>query len=309
VGIATMLDRTKAGGAGTGGDAAGGGNGRWERIKTGRSKYLAAAICLSLCVIMVMPLVASVLASVKPSSEAAAVPPTYLPSALSPESYERLWEFQSGLPTYLANSLGVALLTIVMALALTVPAGYALGRFAIPGKELMFIFLLLALIIPYQALLTPIFLMFNDLGLTNTLLGLAIIHTAIQLPFSLYIMRNSFEAVPKELEEAAAVDGANSWQVLVKVYLPTLMPAVVTVALFAFITSWNEFLGALVMMNKDSSYTLPVILVLSRTQTSLGGTDWGMLQAGVTIAIIPCVGVYLLLQKYYVAGLLAGAVK
>ena len=280
-----------------------------RRGAPGRTRYLVAAVCLTLCTIMVMPLLASVLASVKSPTEAAAVPPAYLPRELSSESYERLWSFQSGLPTYLANSLGTAFLTIAFALILTVPAGYALARFRIPGKEFFFIFLLLALIIPYQALLTPIFLMFSEIGLTNSLLGLAIIHTAIQLPFSLYIMRNSFEAVPKELEEAASVDGANSWQTLIRVFLPSLVPAVVTVALFAFITSWNEFLGALVMMNKDSSYTLPVVLALSRTQTSLGGTDWGMLQAGVTIAIVPCIGIYLLLQKYYVSGLLTGAVK
>jgi multiple sugar transport system permease protein len=122
-------------------------------------------------------------------------------------------------------------------------------------------------------------------------------------------MRYSFEAVPRELEEAAVVDGCNSWQTLIRIFLPSLLPAVVTVAIFAFITSWNEFLGALVMMNEDSSYTLPVVLALARTQTSLGGTDWGMLQAGVTISIIPCIGIYLLLQRYYVSGLLSGAVK
>lgn len=281
----------------------------WSAVWAGRSRYLVGATCLLLCTVVLLPLVVSVLASVKPPTEAAAVPPTYVPHGVSFDNYERLWEFQAGLPTYLVNSFGTAFLTIALALALTVPAGYALARFPLPGKEILFIFLLLALIIPYQALLTPIFLMFSDIGLTNSILGLAIIHTAIQLPFSLYIMRYSFEAVPRELEEAAVVDGGNSWQVLIRIFIPSLVPAIVTVALFAFITSWNEFLGALVMMNKDSSYTLPVVLALSRTQTSLGGTDWGMLQAGVTLSIIPCVGVYLLLQKYYVSGLLSGAVK
>jgi ABC-type glycerol-3-phosphate transport system permease component len=149
----------------------------------------------------------------------------------------------------------------------------------------------------------------SGLGLTNNLLGLAIVHTTIQLPFSLYIMRNAFEAVPRELEEAAVVDGANSWQVLRRVFMPTMVPAVITVTLFAFVTSWNEFLGALVMMTRDSSLTLPLVLAAARSVTSLGSTDWGMLQAGVTIAIIPCVLVYFLLQRYYVAGLLSGAVK
>ena len=146
--------------------------------------------------------------------------------------------------------------------------------------------------------------MFAKLGLTNSMLGLAIIHTAIQLPFSLYVMRNAFEAVPRELEEAAVIDGCNTLQVLVRICLPAVVPAIITVALFAFITSWNEFLGALVMMNKGDTFTLPPILAAARSVSSLGGTDWGMLQAGVTVSIIPCIGIYLLLQRYYVSGLL-----
>jgi multiple sugar transport system permease protein len=258
---------------------------------------------------MLLPLTMSVLASLKTTTEAAAVPPTYVPSELSLAGYQRLWNYQSGLPHYLTNSFVTAFLTIALTLVLTVPAGYALARFPIPGKEVLFVLLLLALIIPYQALLTPIFLMFSKLGLTNTLIGLAIIHTTIQLPFSMYIMRNSFESVPRDLEEAAVVDGADSWQVLRRVFLPTMVPAIITVTLFAFVTSWNEFLGALVMMNTNESFTLPLILAAARTVTSLGSTDWGMLQAGVTISVIPCVLIYLLLQRYYVSGLLSGAVK
>jgi len=275
----------------------------------GRARYLVAAVCVIICTVMLMPLVMSVLASLKPTVESAASPPTYLPHALSFDSYQRLWTYQEGLPAYLANSLGTALLAIAITLALTVPAAYALARFPIPGKEVIFVVLLMALIIPYQALLTPIFLMFAKLGLTNSLLGLAILHTAIQLPFSLYVLRNSFNAVPPELEEAAIVDGASSFQALRWVFIPSTVPAIVTVALFTFIMSWNEFLGALVLMSRGSMYTLPLVLASARTETSLGGTDWGMLQAGITISIVPCVLVYLLLQRYYVSGLMSGAVK
>lgn len=279
------------------------------RFWKGRTKYLLGAICVAICVVMLAPIVFSVLASVKPTAEASSVPPTYLPTELSFESYERLWNYGSGLLRYVGNSLLAAVLTIVMTLVLTVPAGYGLARFPIRGKEIIFVLLLLALIIPYQALLTPIFLMFSNLGLTNSVLGLAIIHTTIQIPFSLYIMRNAFEAVPVELEEAALVDGATSWQVLLRVFMPTIVPAVVTVTLFAFVMSWNEFLGALVMLNRDESFTLPLILAAARQVTSFGTTDWGMLQAGVTVAIVPCVIVYLLLQRYYESGLLSGAIK
>jgi multiple sugar transport system permease protein len=278
-------------------------------LRAGRARYLLGAVCVAISTVMLLPLVVSVLASVKPTAEAAASPPTYLPHSLSLDSYERLWTYQQGLPTYLLNSLGTALLAIAFTLVLTVPAAYALARFPVPGREVLFVFLLLALIVPYQALLTPMFLMFARVGLTNTLVGLAILHTAIQLPFSLYILRNSFSAIPRELEEAAITDGASSWQVLLRICVPSAVPAIVTVALFAFIMSWNEFLGALVLMSKGSSFTLPLILAAARTETSLGGTDWGMLQAGITISIIPCVLVYLLLQRYYVSGLMTGAVK
>ena len=280
-----------------------------EGLVRGRRKYLVSAICLAVCTVMLLPMLASVLASLKSTQEAAAVPPTYFPSGLSLDSYERLWSYQAGLPTYFSNSLGAALLTIVFCLALTVPAGYGLAKFRIPGKEALFVVLLLGLIVPYQALLTPLFFLFVQLKLHNSLVGLAIVHTAIQLPFSIYVMRNAFEAVPRELEEAATMDGCNSFQILVHICLPAVVPAMITVSLFAFITSWNELLAALVIMNKDSSFTLPLILAAARQQTSIGGTDWGMLQAGITISIIPCMAFYLLLQKYYMAGFLSGAVK
>jgi multiple sugar transport system permease protein len=284
----------------------------WRLAASGRRRrgeFLVGAICVTLCAIMLAPLVLSVSASLKTTEEASTIPPTYFTHHLSLDSYHRLWSYQAGLPTYLFNSGGTAFLAVAFCLLLTIPAGYALARFPVPGKEFVFVFLLLALIVPYQALLTPIFFMFSSLRLTNTLLGLAILHTAIQLPFSVYVMRNSFEAVPPEIEEAAVLDGASSWQILAYVYLPSIVPAIVTVALFAFITSWNEFLGALVMMNRGAIFTLPLILANAREATSIGGTDWGMLQAGITISIIPCVLFYLLLQKYYVSGFTSGAVK
>ena len=283
--------------------------GLFATLWQGRAKYLMGAIMIALALIMLLPIYATVTASVKLPAEAVAIPPTYFPQSFSLESYVKLWDYQHGLPRYLFNSFATAFLAIVFTVALTVPAGYALARFPIPGKEVLFVFLLTALIIPYQALLTPIFLMFAQLKLSNSLVGLAIIHTAIQLPFSLYVMRNSFEAIPKELEEAAVIDGCNTFQLLMRICIPSVVPAIVTVALFAFITSWNEFLGALVMLNKGEMFTLPLVLAASRTVNMLGGTDWGMLQAGVTVSIIPCVAIYLLLQKYYVSGLLNGAVK
>jgi multiple sugar transport system permease protein len=272
------------------------------------ARYLVAAVCVFLIALMLLPLVLSFLASVKPPEEASAVPPHYLPRALSIDNYRAVANYQAGLWTYVANSLIVAFLTIAFCLVLAVPAGYGLARFRIPFKEVFFLLILASMMIPYQAMLTPLYLMFSTLGLTNTHVGLAIVHTILQLPFSVYLMRNSFEGIPKEIEEASVMDGCTSFQILRRVFLPLVLPGMVTVALFAFIMSWNEFIAALIFMSRETSFTVPVMLTGVSTGT-FGTVDWGALQAGVIVSIVPCVVIYLLLQRYYVSGLLSGAVK
>jgi multiple sugar transport system permease protein len=271
-------------------------------------RYLLAAIAVFISALMLAPVVLSFFASIKSKADASATPPTYLPHSFSLENYHNILDYQAGLWTYVGNSLLVAALAIVLVVALAVPAGYGLARFRFRGKEVLFLVLLLPLMIPYQSLLIPIYMMFAKIGLANTHIGLAIIHAILQIPFSVYLMRNSFEGVPKELEEAAVVDGGTSFQLFTRVALPLVLPGVVTIALFAFITSWNEFLAALIVMNKETLFTVPVMLVGVRTG-HLGAVDWGSLQAGIIVSIIPCVLIYVFLQKYYVSGLLSGAVK
>ena len=272
------------------------------------AEYLIAAICVAMIVIMLWPLVMSLLASVKPAAEAGAVPPQYLPRAFSLENYRAVANYHQGVWVYVRNSLSVAAMTIVLCLLLSVPAGYGLARFEVPGKELWFLMLLASMMVPYQALLVPLYLMFAKLGLTGTQFGLAILHTILQLPFSIYLMRNSFEGIPREMEEAAVVDGASSLFTLRRVFLPLVAPGMVTVALFAFIASWNEFLGALILMNTESSFTVPIMLT-GVVSGDFGSVNWGGLQASVIVSIVPCLVVYVLLQKYYVSGFLSGAVK
>ena len=243
------------------------------------ARYLVAAVCVFLIAVMLLPLVMSFLASVKTPEEASAVPPTYLPHALSIANYRAVAHYQAGLWTYVSNSLIVAFLTIAFCLLLAVPAGYGLARFRIPFKEVFFLLILASMMIPYQAMLTPLYLMFSSLGLTNTHIGLAIVHTILQLPFSVYLMRNSFEAIPKEIEEASVMDGCSSMQILRRVFLPLVLPGMVTVALFAFITSWNEFIAALIFMSRETSFTVPVMLTGVSTG-NFGTVDWGALQAG-----------------------------
>jgi multiple sugar transport system permease protein len=162
--------------------------------------------------------------------------------------------------------------------------------------------------IPFQSILTPIFLILTRLGLQNTLTGLSLVYVTLQLPFAIFMMRNSFDAVPLEIEEAARIDGANSLQLLNRVMLPLVWPGVVTVALFAFLNSWNEFLGALVLTTDQSKFTLPVMMTAVQSGR-FGAIDWGAVQAGVTVMMAPCLVLFLLLQRFYIRGLTAGAVK
>ena len=270
--------------------------------------YLVGAICVLVITLMLGPIALSLFASIKTPAEASASPPNYLPQSLSTENYQKVFDYQAGLLTYAGNSFLVAAIAIVLCLVLAVPAGYGLARFKLPAKELVFVLMLAPLMIPYQALLVPIYLNFSKVGLANSHLGLAIVHAVLQLPFSIYLMRNAFEAIPKEIEEAALIDGATSFQVLRRIFLPLVVPGMVTVTLFTFINSWNEFLAALIFMNKESAFTMPIMLVSVRTGR-LGSVDWGALQAGVIVSVLPCILIYVLLQKYYVSGFLNGAVK
>jgi multiple sugar transport system permease protein len=279
----------------------------WRRTLS-PTALLISALCLLGIAVMAAPLVLSFLASIKTAADASATPPQYWPRALSFENYRKAIDYQAGLATYVANSALVAFLTIALCIALAAPAGYGLARFAIRGKEIAFLVLLAPIMIPYQAILTPLYLDFAKFGLVNSYLGLAIVHTILQLPFSIYLMRNSFEAIPREIEEAAMLDGCSAGKRLTHVFLPLGMPALVTVALFAFINSWNEFLAALIFMSRETSFTVPILLVNVRSGNH-GAVDWGALQASIIISVIPCLAVYLALQRYYVSGLLTGGVK
>ncbi|RBP16223.1 carbohydrate ABC transporter membrane protein 2 (CUT1 family) [Roseiarcus fermentans] len=279
-----------------------------RRKRLAPSALLASAACVGVIAVMGAPLALSFLASIKTPADASAIPPHYLPQALSADNYFKVIGYEAGLATYVANSGLVALMTIVACIALAAPAGYGLARFDMRGKEVAFLLLLAPIMIPYQALLTPLYLDFAKVGLVNTRVGLAIVHTILQLPFSIYLMRNSFEAIPREIEEAAMLDGCSSLSRLIHIFLPLALPAIVTVALFAFINSWNEFLAALIFMNRESSFTVPILLVSVQIGHH-GAVDWGALQASIMIAILPCLAVYLALQRYYISGLLSGGVK
>ena len=278
------------------------------RPKPQRSNILFYAVCTVLFVMFAFPLFWSVLTSLKPPSEASASPPTFLPSRLSFENYANLARYGDGIGRYLYNSVSVTLMTVVGAVLLATLGGYGFSRFHFPAKNIIFLVILVTLMIPFQSILTPLFLLLRFIHLQNTLLGLALVYITFQLPFAVFMMRNSFDSVPRELEEAALIDGCTPITLLTKVMLPVVLPGIVTVALFAFFGAWNEFLAALIFMSNAEDFTLPVML-LNAQAGQFGTINWGAMQAGLTVSMLPCAVLFLLLQRYYINGLIAGAVK
>jgi len=266
------------------------------------------ALSAFLAALFLFPLLWALLNSLKTKSEANQQPPSWFPHSLSLDNYRNLATFDQGVTTYLINSIVVSVFTVVGSVVVCVLGGYGFARFTFRGKSLLFGATLAILMVPYATILLPLYILLSRIGLGNTLLGLALVLVMFQLPFGIFLMRNSFEAIPRELEESALVDGCSSWGAWRHVSLRLVFPGVVTVALFSFLTSWNEYLAPLIFLNDGRKYTLPVMLVNIR-YASYNIIDFGALQAGIVVAMVPCLVVYLFLQRFYVSGLVAGALR
>ena len=262
----------------------------------------------ALAIVFLFPLVWAVINSVKTPAEANQAPPTLIPKSFSLGNFDTLMNYGVGLPTYFWNSVVVSGLTVVGTVVVCVLGGYGFARFDFFGKKHLFIAVVAILMVPYATILLPLYILLGKLGLQNSLVGLSLVLVMFQLPFGTLMMRNSFESVPRELEEAALVDGCSNVGALRHISLRMVAPGVVTVALFAFLASWNEFLAPLIFLNDASKFTLPIMLVNVRSG-SYGAVDFGALQAGVVVAMIPALALYLVLQRYYVNGLLNGALR
>lgn len=267
-------------------------------------------VCVCLAIVFLYPLYVMVTQSLKAPAEAVQVPPTMYPHAWSLENYRALADSSSGLSLLrsLGNSLVVSLSVTVLTTVVATLAGYGFARLPFRGSGVIFFLALVAFMVPFQAVITPLFLILRDLGLLGSRPGLILVIATFNLPFGLFLMRNAFAALPGSLEEAAMIDGCGTLGAMRRVLLPVALPGVVSTALLTFFTAWNEFFATLILLVDQDKYTLPVSLqMLASGQNNQ--VDWGVMQAGVTVTVLPCVVIFLLLQKYYVSGLLSGAVK
>lgn len=256
----------------------------------------------ALAIIFLYPILWTAVSSVSPS------PGTGQSDGWGLGNYADLANFQAGIWVYLGNSLFVSLLTVTLTLLVSFTGGYAFARFSFPGKEALFLTTIAILMVPYATLLIPLYVLLSNLGLQNSLVGISLVLTMFQLPFAMFMMRISFESVPREMDEAAMVDGCSSFGALWRVLLPAVKPGLITVGLFAFLAAWNDFMAPLILITDTDRMTLPLAVANMRVQVQ-GIVNYGATEAGVVVLALPCILLFLLLQRHYVRGFMSGAFK
>jgi multiple sugar transport system permease protein len=231
--------------------------------------------------------------------------PTMVPHSFTTQHFEKLFS-SSDFPTYLVNSLLVALASTAATVALALPAAYAFFRMDFPGRAALYRAILLAYAFPGVVVLIPLYGLFSAAGLVDSRISLVIVNVAFALPFAIWMMRSFLASVPREIEEAALIDGAPVATILLRIMVPLIAPGIASVAVFAFIASWTEYLFASVLIVSDERRTIPVGFAGIIGQYQI---DWGLLLAGATAATIPVVLLFALVGRWFVAGLTEGAVK
>jgi len=240
-----------------------------------------------------------------------ALSPSPIPSSTTLDHFRHLLGAQGSggellFLRYALNSAAVALATTIVGVALSCTAAYSLSRHRFAGRNTSLTSFLVVQMFPSTLLIMPLYVVLNRLGMLNSLVGLVLVYATTAIPFCVWTLKGYFDTLPRELEEAARIDGASHWGVFFKVVLPLARPGIAITALFSFMTAWNEFILASTFMTEDTSYTLPVLL-----QSSIGeySADWGLFAAGAIFTSLPVMVLFYFLQKYLVGGLTAGSVK
>jgi len=254
--------------------------------------------------VLVSPFVWVVLTSLRPAADL--LTNTFQPFAggLTLASYRAL--LASGFARYIGNSLFVCGTATVISVTLALLAAYSFSRKNFPGRNALLLLFALSQLFPFVVLITPIYIVFYHLGLVDTYLGLIIAYVAITLPFSVYLLVGYLGSVPRELDEAATVDGCSTVGTIIRVVLPVAWPGVVATAIYAFISAWEEFLFALTLMTSDAHKTVPLGLANFFGEYT---AHWDLVMAASVITTIPTLILFLFLQRWLVSGLGAGAVK
>ena len=276
-------------------------------MKSSLPKQIAVHTGLLLYVsFLVFPLLWMLSTSFKPTSEIYSGQPTIFPKQVSVEHYVAVVKQENVLPS-IGNSLSVGLVSTIIVVVIALPAAYALVRFKSALNNLALGWILTSQIFPAILLMVPLYIVLRGMKMTDSLLGLALVYVVWNLPFVLWMLHGYIKGIPIDLEEAAAIEGATRTQIIYRVLAPLLLPAIGAAMLFAFISAWNEFFFALVLMKSPGAITLPV--ELARFTGMEGQARTGPLAAASLIATLPSIALFAIMQKWFSSGLLAGAVK
>lgn len=263
----------------------------------------AAGVGISL--VLLFPVYWMVLTAVKPSSEILTFTPKFIPSSISLDSFRRaisaphFWDA-------VQNSLIIAGTVTVIAVALAFLAAVAIARFRFYGRRAFIFSILVVQMVPLNAMIIPIYLLLNEVDQVNRLSGVVITYLTFVLPFTVWTLRGFVANVPRELEEAAMMDGCTRFQAFYRVIFPLVFPGLVATSIYALIQAWNEYIVAYVLLSDQSKETLPVWLVSFVTAR---GIEYGPLMAGATMMSLPVIVFFVIIQRQVVSGLVAGAVK
>ena len=261
-----------------------------------------------LAILFFLPLYWTIATSLKGKTEIYQTPPSLFPSSPTLENYIKIFTLDNGLYLgYLVNSFVITAVTILAVVLVSVLAGYGFSKLQLKGKKLLMACILAAIMIPFQALLNPLYSIMSRLHLLNTIPSMVLIYTTFQSPFCIYMMKNSFDMIPDSLLESARLDGAGAFSVFGRICLPLTWSSVATIAVYSAYTTWNDYLIALVFANSNSIKTFNVGL----TNLAIGqyGTDWGLLTSSSIIGLTPILILFIFLQKYFIKGMLSGALK
>lgn len=227
------------------------------------------------------------------------------PQTTTFEHFAKVWQVTQ-FPDYFWNSARVSLGAALLATLAALLAGYALSRCHFRGKKLVAFVLLLTQMFSVMLMIVPLNKLLNGAGLADSLFGLAVVYAALNVPFATFLMQSFIDAIPRELEEAAMLDGCNRWQAMHKVVLPLTVPGIAATAGFAFTAAWSELFLGLVLMHGEASKTFPPALLSFITKFNV---DWGQMTAAAVLALLPVCVFFAFIQRYLVAGLTSGAVK
>ncbi len=274
-------------------------------MRRGGSRNWALSAMLAVIVVVVnLPIITMVINSFKTTDQILAGN-DLLPRTLTFANYHYITE-RTPFWTYFANSFLVAIGATLLSIFAAALAGYALSRFAYPLIRGYSSILLMVQMFPLILALIPLFILFRNLGLVNTRLSVILLYSVVNLPFATWMFRAYFDAIPRELEEAAMIDGATRLQAFFRVVLRLSGPGVAAVTIFSFLFNYNEYLIASIFLRDDAKMTIPVGIQMFMQQYQ---TDWGSLMAAATLAMLPAFVFFLLVQRYMVYGAVAGAVK